>query len=64
MRQNVCGAERIIRFVIGIVIILAGVYYGSWWGAIGLIPLVTAVIKYCPLSQAFRFSSCSVRTSP
>jgi len=64
MVHNVCGTEKIIRAVLGIVIILAGIFYGSWWGAIGLIPLLTAVIGYCPLSHAFHFSSCPMRTSP
>lgn len=64
MTHNVCGKERIIRAVLGIVILMAGLYYASWWGLIGLIPLLTAVISYCPITHAFHFSSCPTRTSP
>lgn len=64
MNHNVCGKEKIIRALLGVVIILAGLYYGSWWGAIGLIPLGTSLVGYCPLNQVFRHTSCPVRTSP
>lgn len=63
MEYNVCGKEKIVRAVVGIVIMLVGFYYGSWWGAIGLIPLLTALIGYCPVNHALHFSSCSMRTS-
>jgi hypothetical protein len=63
MESNVCGTEKVFRALLGIVIIAAGIFYGSWWGAIGLIPLLTAVIGYCPVSHALHFTSCSVRTS-
>jgi len=64
MVTNVCGMEKIIRAVLGTIIVLAGLYYSSWWGAIGLIPLLTAAVGYCPINQVFSFSSCSLRTSP
>ncbi len=62
MKHNVCGVEKMVRALIGIAIIFAGVYFRSWWGAIGLIPLLTAAVGYCPLSHAFHFSTCSVKT--
>jgi len=49
MKRNVGKADRIIRALLGIGIIAAGVYFQSWWGAIGLIPLLTAAIGWCPL---------------
>jgi hypothetical protein len=63
MEKNVCGKEKIARALLGILIILAGFYYGSWWGAIGLIPLLTAVIGYCPVTRMLRYSSCQVNAS-
>ena len=49
MKCNVGGADRIIRIIAGILIIGAGVFLQSWWGAIGVIPLVTAGLRWCPL---------------
>ncbi len=48
MKQNVGGVDRVIRIIAGIAIIAAGVYYQSWWGAIGAVPLLTAIIGWCP----------------
>jgi len=63
MEKNVCGKEKIARASLGILIIIAGLYFGSWWGAVGVIPLLTAVIGYCPVTRLFRFSSCPVKMS-
>jgi hypothetical protein len=60
MPHNVCGNERILRAVLGVVIIALGVYFNSLWGAIGFIPLATAIIGYCPVNKAFHFSSCPI----
>jgi hypothetical protein len=49
MKKNMGKVDRIIRFVIGLVIIIWGIAVGSWWGLIGLIPLGTAFINFCPL---------------
>lgn len=48
MKKNVGSVDRMIRIIIGLAIIAGGVYYHSWWGAIGALPIVTAVIGWCP----------------
>ena len=48
MKKNVGSADKILRIIIGIGIIGAGVYYQSWWGAIGALPILTAVVNFCP----------------
>ena len=58
MKQNVGTTERVIRTVIGIAIIAAGVVYQSWWGAIGAIPLLTALIGWCPPYAMLGISTC------
>jgi hypothetical protein len=64
MESNVCGAEKYIRGALGVIIILAGLYFQSWWGAVGLIPLITAFAGYCPLNRLLRHSSCPVPSTP
>jgi membrane protein implicated in regulation of membrane protease activity len=48
--QNVGNVDRIIRIVLGI-ILLALVFVGpkTPWGWIGLIPLITGLVSFCPL---------------
>ena len=57
MTSNVGKIDRIIRVVLGCAIIGAGVYYQSWWGAIGVIPLFTAAIGWCPVYLPFGIST-------
>ena len=45
MKKNVGKIDRYARMIIGIVAIGAGIAFQSWWGALGLVPLVTAFIK-------------------
>lgn len=59
--KNVGSADRVIRLVLGLVIIGVGFYYQSWWGAIGIVPLFTALIGWCPAYLPFGISTCSTR---
>ncbi|HTT07645.1 MAG TPA: DUF2892 domain-containing protein [Gammaproteobacteria bacterium] len=52
MQCNVGQTEKIIRIVIGVALIIAGVMYGNWWGTVRLIPLVTGLIGWCPAYKA------------
>ena len=47
MKKNVGKTDKMIRWVIGLLIIAAGVYYQSWWGVLGLIPIITAGMGFC-----------------
>jgi len=49
MKPNVGGIDKILRIVIGIVLI-ALVFVGpkTPWGWIGIIPLVTGLFNFCP----------------
>ena len=58
MKCNVGKADRIFRVIAGLCIIIAGVYFKSWFGVIGVIPLVTATLGWCPLYIPLGISSC------
>ncbi|MGP1579534.1 MAG: YgaP family membrane protein [Wolinella sp.] len=49
MSCNVGKTDKWIRIGLGIVLILIGAFYQSWWGAVGLVPLLTGIVNYCPL---------------
>ena len=57
MTCNVGGADRIVRILAGLVIIGLGVYFKSWWGAVGIIPLGTGLIRWCPAYVPFGIST-------
>ncbi len=60
MKCNVGKTEQTIRITLGVVIILLGLYFKSWWGLIGLLPISTGIIRYCPLSAMLGVSTCKV----
>ncbi|MFQ5598310.1 MAG: DUF2892 domain-containing protein [Nitrospiria bacterium] len=61
MKQNVGTTDRMIRVFIGLAILALGVYFHSGWGAIGLVPLFTGAIGWCPLYLPFGFTSCPLK---
>ncbi len=61
MKHNVGTTDKVIRVILGIVIIALGFYYKSWWGAVGIIPLLTGTIGWCPLYLPLGLSSCKTK---
>ena len=50
MKANVGGIDRIARVVVGLVLIaLAATGTVGVWGWIGVVPLLTGLIRWCPL---------------
>ena len=58
MNKNIGTADRWIRIIVGVVLIALAIT-GSIgaWGWIGIIPLATALINFCPLYRLIGFSS-------
>jgi hypothetical protein len=48
MKANVGSADRVIRFVLGLVIIALGFYFKCWWGVVGVVPIMTGLLNFCP----------------
>lgn len=57
MEKNVGKSDKIIRYILGIVIIGAGIMFNSWWGIIGIIPIFTAAMGWCPLYKILNMST-------
>lgn len=53
MQCNVGKTDRQIRIIAGAIIIGTGIMFNSWWGAIGLLPLVTGIMRWCPAYMPF-----------
>ena len=65
MKANVGGIDRVLRIVAGIVL-LAFVFIlksedGLWlWGLIGIMPLATGLLNWCPAYGIFGMNTCAV----
>jgi hypothetical protein len=61
MGENVGSVDRILRAIVGAVLI-ALVFVGPQtpWGWVGLIPLATALIGWCPAYRLLGIRTCSV----
>jgi hypothetical protein len=51
--RNMGNTDRIIRLVVGIALLAWGYVEHNWLGAIGLVPLATAAIGWCPAYLPF-----------
>ncbi|MCE5250030.1 DUF2892 domain-containing protein [bacterium] len=61
MKRNVGTIDKVLRIIVGIVIIAVGFYFKSWWGVIGIIPIATGLIGYCMLYTIFGISTCKLK---
>ncbi|WP_096701183.1 DUF2892 domain-containing protein [Magnetospirillum sp. 15-1] len=62
MNKNIGGIDRILRIVVGLALIgltLTGVI--GLWGWIGVVPLATAAIGWCPAYLPFGIKTCKTR---
>lgn len=57
MKLNVGSIDRLLRIIVGLLIAILGVWFNSWWGLIGLVPLGTGIFSFCPLYSTFKFST-------
>ncbi|MBI1937869.1 MAG: DUF2892 domain-containing protein [Ignavibacteriales bacterium] len=60
MQKNVGSVDRTIRFILSAVIFLFGIIYQSWWGLLGLLPLLTAATQRCPAFITCGISTCKI----
>ena len=59
MKSNVGGIDRILRIVVGLVLIgLAVTGHIGAWGWIGIVPVITGALGTCPLYSMLGFSTC------
>jgi hypothetical protein len=61
MQANVGGVDRIVRITLGIALILFALLSNSeyrWWGLLGVVPLFTAFVRWCPVYLPLGISTC------
>ena len=64
LTHNVGNIDRIIRIIVGLGLIsLVFVGPKTMWGWLGLIPLATAAIGFCPPYALLSINTCSTKAS-
>lgn len=59
MTKNIGTVDKVLRIVVGLVLIgLALTQTIGWWGFIGVVPLVTALVNFCPLYRLVGIRTC------
>ena len=61
MKANVGGIDKVLRIVVGLAL-LSLVFVlpepTRWWGLVGLVPLLTGFMNFCPLYSIIGVSTC------
>lgn len=64
MTKNIGGIDRILRTVVGLTLIaLAATGAVGWWGYLGVVPLATAAMGWCPPYSLFGWSTCAAKAA-
>jgi hypothetical protein len=60
MKVNMGGIDRTLRVVVGLALVIMAVTgtIGAW-GWLGVIPVLTGVVGFCPAYLPFGFSTCA-----
>ena len=64
MKKNVGGIDKVLRIVLGVVLLVfafVGPEGIKMWGFIGVVPLLTGLINFCPLYMLLGFSTCPLK---
>lgn len=61
MTANVGGVDRILRIIVGIALIAVALFSQheyAVWGWVGIVPLATGIIRWCPAYLPLGVKTC------
>lgn len=62
MKANVGGIDKILRIVVGLVLIVLTLTATiGVWGWIGIVPLATGLFGWCPLYRLIGMNTCPMK---
>ena len=61
MKINVGPWDRLIRLIVGLVIVVVAIVFKSWWGLLGLAVMATGLFGYCGLYSLLKINTCKVK---
>lgn len=63
MHANVGGIDKTLRMIAGVVLVaLAATGVVGWWGWLGVVPLLTGSLNFCPLYPMLGINTCKVKS--
>lgn len=63
MKANVGGIDRILRVLAGVALIAWALLGGPVWAWIGVVPLATGALRFCPLYPLLGLNTCSLKAN-
>jgi len=66
MNKNIHSIERVVRIVAGLAILSLLLFWegnARYWGLIGILPMVTGLIGWCPPYAILGISTCKAEQS-
>ncbi|OQX30277.1 MAG: hypothetical protein B0D96_00545 [Candidatus Sedimenticola endophacoides] len=63
MQTNIGTLDRLLRTLVGLGVVGWGVTTGSLWGMLGLVPLLTAAVGWCPAYLPLGINTCKHKPS-
>ncbi|TAH45426.1 MAG: DUF2892 domain-containing protein [Betaproteobacteria bacterium] len=61
MKTNVGGIDKIVRILAGIALIAWALMGGPVWAWIGVLPLATGLLGWCPAYTLFGMNTCPLK---
>ncbi|MBC5784902.1 DUF2892 domain-containing protein [Ramlibacter sp. USB13] len=61
-QANVGTVDRAVRVLVGVVLLLLVAFQViGLWGLVGIVPLATGLLGYCPLYRVLGINTCGMR---
>jgi Protein of unknown function (DUF2892) len=61
MKINVGGIDKILRIAVGLALIAWALVGGPVWAWVGVVPLATGAIGWCPAYNLFGMNTCPTK---
>ncbi len=65
MKTNVGDIDKAVRIIAGLILLsLIFILEGTarWWGLVGIVPLLTGTLGWCPLYTLLGLDTCPARS--
>ena len=62
--KNVGSIDKVVRFILGLILLSLFFFMKGnlkYLGLIGLVPILTATISFCPLYSIFGIKTCKIK---